>query len=1276
MKAQFLLTIAMILIITTGFSQKTKSINSFSTLPQQLQVQKSLPDGVPENWYNTAVSNIQKSQYSFRSSGENQYVAANIANKLRFDVSPGGYAVKNIGTKKNATAWGLNFTLQQIKRGTTFWKPANVNPFLSDNKLTYQNENFDMEFINDKDGLRQNFIIKKKQEGNDALSIDMLLGKNMRYEVREKNKLLCFAGDNEKSLKLMYDGLKVWDAKGHELYAYMQMKDNNILSIKVDDKNAIYPITVDPLNHVPEWETSASGVLSSILTTQQKVDAIYGFNVAALGDIDGDGYDDIAIGAPGDIYIDGMGNTIVGAGAVFIFLGSASGLSTTPSDTLRATTPVANALFGFSIAGGNFTGDPKNDIVVGAPGDSYTASIAGSPLVTAGKVYLFNGKDLSAGHKSPFLSIFLDGSAYFASGIFGNIAENALFGFSVAVSEDMGSDGLGEIVVGSPGYAEVNGVLPAVKSGAAFVFYSTAPSTPVKLTAPSSTILGIPLLDNSGLLFGFSVDGVGDYDQDGHPDIVVGAPAGVTLTLGKLLGGSAYVFNGNGAGVNTAFGTQLTDSSSLINNTTPNLFGYAVRGVRNATGSRNGSILVSAPAGNFLSNLVGGLKLKAGKVDVFVHNASPGSSQLPTQQIPSPRGNSLLTILTGQNLSVSALFGASLDNMLDVNCDGINDIIVGEPLSTGVGIINANAVGGTADIFLGRADGTYDVTPFWSLENVTSFDVGINAGSLLGYSVAGARHVRGPLQGVRALVGAPGAALDFGTGIFNLGNTVGTLTSFVAGNNGLGKAYMFGFQNCGVIYNPDVNVTYINVSVTGSTSTNDKVPAGSTYGTPVADAANPSIATLVMQPDGSYTFTAAIPGVYLYTVPVCLPGEVGPCTPVQLKITVLSSAATANPPVANTDIADAHTGVPVVINSLANDKCSNDGCTLNASSVTIITVPANGTASADPVTGNITYTSNSGFTGNDTLIYQVCDNGSPSTCASAMQIITVSSATAPNTTLAADDYVKTLQGNPVSGNVKTNDTDPEGNIQTVTAQSSTISGAGDISIAADGSFTFTPLPNFSGPVDIPYTTCDNGVPSVCANATLHILVKPLIILPVTLTNFKYVVKDCGVKLYWTTEQEINTKNYVIENSRDNRTWLPVATISAKGNSSVETNYTYAPVNTIKGQNYYRLAIYDNNGKYQYSSVINPIIACNNAAALTVLPNPFTDRLNINFTAQNTGYAFISITDATGKQMNNLKVAVQSGDNNISLSNLADLSSGLYIITVRTDEKIFTQKLIK
>ena len=53
-------------------------------------------------------------------------------------------------------------------------------------------------------------------------------------------------------------------------------------------------------------------------------------------------------------------------------------------------------------------------------------------------------------------------------------------------------------------------------------------------------------------------------------------------------------------------------------------------------------------------------------------------------------------------------------------------------------------------------------------------------------------------------------------------------------------------------------------------------------------------------------------------------------------------------------------------------------------------------------------------------------------------------------------------------------------------------GKGTLVLNADGSYTFTPVNGFTGPVDFPYTTCDNGTPQACATATLHILVEPAV----------------------------------------------------------------------------------------------------------------------------------------------------------------------------------------
>ena len=294
------------------------------------------------------------------------------------------------------------------------------------------------------------------------------------------------------------------------------------------------------------------------------------------------------------------------------------------------------------------------------------------------------------------------------------------------------------------------------------------------------------------------------------------------------------------------------------------------------------------------------------------------------------------------------------------------------------------------------------------------------------------------------------------------------------------------------VTNPDFNSTFVNVPVPGNVNTNDKVPAGTTYGTLPALLSSPagSVPTLTMNPNGTYSFVSNLPGVYTYDVPVCVPGQVAPCPPTKLVITVLNSSTNTNPPVANVDIATTNINIPVTLKTLANDAAGNLNTALVPSSVIVTVAPLHGTTTINAANGDITYTPFGGYTGTDTLTYQVCDNQLPPQCATAKQIITIKPAGAVNTTAAADDYIITQINTNASGNVKTNDTDPENNFQTVTAQTTTVPGKGTLNLAPDGSYTFVPVNGYTGPVDFPYTTCDNGIPQACASATLHILVRP------------------------------------------------------------------------------------------------------------------------------------------------------------------------------------------
>jgi hypothetical protein len=113
-----------------------------------------------------------------------------------------------------------------------------------------------------------------------------------------------------------------------------------------------------------------------------------------------------------------------------------------------------------------------------------------------------------------------------------------------------------------------------------------------------------------------------------------------------------------------------------------------------------------------------------------------------------------------------------------------------------VPLIGADAVGGAAYIYLGRFDSTYNTTPYWDLHANISPLLGVNGSALIGNSVAGAGYIMGNANGPRSLVGGASNALDFGVGLLNLNNTLGTTFDFVFDNNGLGKAYTFSYANC------------------------------------------------------------------------------------------------------------------------------------------------------------------------------------------------------------------------------------------------------------------------------------------------------------------------------------------------------------------------------------------------------------------------------------------------------------------------------------------------
>jgi len=122
------------------------------------------------------------------------------------------------------------------------------------------------------------------------------------------------------------------------------------------------------------------------------------------------------------------------------------------------------------------------------------------------------------------------------------------------------------------------------------------------------------------------------------------------------------------------------------------------------------------------------------------------------------------------------------------------------------------------------------------------------------------------------------------------------------------------------LYNPDINITNLDVPVSGKLSTNDVVPGGATYTVSLANVNNPPSADLKLNSDGTYSFLANKAGVYSYTISVCDLIQPSNCAETLLQISVLDLNSSKNAPVINPDLALTVVNSPVKIVVLANDQ--------------------------------------------------------------------------------------------------------------------------------------------------------------------------------------------------------------------------------------------------------------------------------------------------------------------------------------------------------------------
>jgi FG-GAP repeat len=253
----------------------------------------------------------------------------------------------------------------------------------------------------------------------------------------------------------------------------------------------------------------------------------------SAGDVNGDGFGDLAVGNPGP---EGGGD---GEGLVRVYFGAQAGLTAANNVNIFSSNPVEEGNFGQSVVLADVNGDGFKDLVVGEPGGG--PSLAGDVFPHVGDVQVFYGSATGFG---PQHATFI-GTKFAASGSLGE----------VLAAGDVNHDRYADVVAGAPD-ATVKGkslagkvlVLFGHKHGlsarGATVFSTATPHVP-----------GAPL---SRERFGAAV-AIGDVNADGRADVIVGTP-GATV-VGKRAAGEVYVFHGTKTGV-TALGCQALSQAT------------------------------------------------------------------------------------------------------------------------------------------------------------------------------------------------------------------------------------------------------------------------------------------------------------------------------------------------------------------------------------------------------------------------------------------------------------------------------------------------------------------------------------------------------------------------------------------------------------------------------------------------------------------------------------------------------------------------------------------
>jgi alpha-tubulin suppressor-like RCC1 family protein len=485
-------------------------------------------------------------------------------------------------------------------------------------------------FVNSEQGLEQGFTLAERPAGEGKLALEIALE---GAEASASGDGLRFA--TAPGRELAYAKLVVADATGATLPARMHAASPDRIRIEVEDAGATYPILIDPLL----TETDDAQLESN------QTNSNFGASVASAGDVNGDGYADVIVGA----YAYDAGES--DEGAAFVFHGSASGIGNGDPLTADAVfqSNQADAELGTSVAAaGDVNGDGYADVIVGA-------YLYNAGNVEEGAAFVFHGSASGVTSGDPTTAdAFLEANQ-----------GGARLGSTVGGGGDVNGDGYADVIVTAPLYdAGTN------NEGAAFVFHGSASG--ITGTSPANDNGQIDS-NQDGARLGRGV-ALADVDGDGYSDAIVGA---AEYSAGESLEGAAFVFHGSASGIGNR--NPSTADAQIESNQEDASLGHSV-----------------APAGDvngdgYADVIVGAYGYSAGETEEGAAFVFHGSAAGIGDRDPSTADAEIQSNVAGVNL------GWSVAGADDVNGDGYADVIVGAHANESVALVLHGGVTGIGD---------------------------------------------------------------------------------------------------------------------------------------------------------------------------------------------------------------------------------------------------------------------------------------------------------------------------------------------------------------------------------------------------------------------------------------------------------------------------------------------------------------------------------------------------------------------------------------------------